>query len=77
MINDPSPEIHKNPLRVLTTNLYKRADMEGLHDHLARFRESFLSSDHCHISVKDVWVSFKSEVLLATERFIPTKMYRA
>ena len=26
--------------------LYKRADMEGLRDHLTRFRDSFLSSDH-------------------------------
>ena len=54
--------------------LYKRADMEGLRDHLARFRDSFLSSDHSHISVNDMWVSFKSEVLEAVERFIPTKM---
>ena len=54
--------------------LYKRADMEGLRDHLARFRDSFLSSDHSHMSVNDIWVSFKSEVLVAIERFIPTKM---
>ena len=27
-------------------NLYKRADMDGLRDHLARYRHSFLSSDH-------------------------------
>ena len=26
--------------------LYKRADMDGLHDHLARYRDSFLSTDH-------------------------------
>ena len=43
--------------------LYKRADMEGLRDHLARFRDSFLSSDNSHMSVNDMWVSFKSEVL--------------
>ena len=48
--------------------------MEGLRDHLARFRDSFLSSDHSHMSVNDMWVSFKSEVLEAIERFIPTKM---
>ena len=54
--------------------LYKRADMEGLRDHLAQFRDSFLSSDHSHMSVNDMWVSFKSEVLVAIERFIPTKM---
>ena len=31
--------------------LYKRADMDGRHDHLARYRDSFLSSDHSRMSV--------------------------
>ena len=54
--------------------LYKRADMDGLHDHLSRYRDSFLSTDHSQVSVNDMWVSFKSEVLSAIERFIPSKM---
>ena len=54
--------------------LYKRADMNGLRDHLARYRDSFLSSDHSHMSVNDMWVSFKSEVIANIERFIPSKM---
>ena len=57
--------------------LYKRADMEGLRAHLARFRDSFFSSNHSHMSVNDMWVSFKSEVLEAVERFIPTKMTKS
>ena len=56
--------------------LYKRADMDGLRDHLARYRDSFLSSDHSHMSVNDMWVSFKSEVIAAIERFIPSTMDR-
>ena len=28
--------------------------MDGLRDHLARYRDSFLSSDHSHMSVNDV-----------------------
>ena len=48
--------------------------MDGLRDHLARFRDTFLSSDHSHMSVNDMWVSFKTEVIAAIERFIPTKM---
>ena len=48
--------------------------MDGLRAHLARFRDTFLSSDHSHMSVNDMWVSFKSEVIAAIERFIPTKM---
>ena len=47
--------------------------MDGLRDHLARFRDTFLSSDHSHMSVNDMLVSFKSEVIAAIERFIPTK----
>ena len=48
--------------------------MDSLRDHLARYRDSFLSSDHSHMSVNDMWVSFKSEVIAAIERFIPSKM---
>ena len=35
--------------------------MDGLRDHLARYRDSFLSSDHSHMSVNDMWVSFNSK----------------
>ena len=48
--------------------------MDGLRDQLARFKDSFLSSDHSHTSVNDMWVSFKSKVISAIERFTPTKM---
>ena len=54
--------------------LYKRADMDGLREHLARFRDTFLSSDHNHMSVNGMRVSFKAEVIAAIERFIPTKI---
>ena len=43
--------------------------MNGLRDDLARYRDSFLSSDHSHLSVNGTWVSFKSEVIAAIERF--------
>ena len=54
--------------------LFKRADMDGLRDHLARFRDSLLSTNHSHLSVNYMCISFKSEVIAAIERFIPTKM---
>ena len=53
--------------------LYKRADMDGLHDDLVRYTDSFLSSDYSRMSVNEMWVSFKSMVLSAIERFIPSK----
>ena len=46
----------------------------NLCDHLVRFKDSFLSSGHSHMSVNDMWVSFKSEVIVTFERSIPTKM---
>ena len=36
------------------TFLYNRADMEGLRDHLARFWDSYLSSDHSRMSVNNM-----------------------
>ena len=63
--------IHQAPRKIF---LYKRANMDDLRDHLARYRDTFLSSDHSHMLVNDMWVSFKSEVIAAIERFIPTKM---
>ena len=68
--NIKAKSIQQAPRKIF---FYKRADMDGLCDHLARFRDTFLSSDHSHMSVNDMWVSFKSEVIAAIERFIPTK----
>ena len=32
--------------------------MDGIREHLALYRGSFLSSVHSHMSVNDVWVGF-------------------
>ena len=48
--------------------------MDGLRDHLACYKDKFLSTDHRNMSVNDMWVSFKFEIIAAIERFIPTKM---
>ena len=47
--------------------------MTGLRDHMSQFKESFLSEDHSHRSVNEMWVKFKTGFLEAVERFIPTK----
>ena len=41
---------------------------------MAQLRDSFLSADHSHMSVNDLWVKFKSDFSAAMERFIPSKM---
>ena len=53
--------------------LYKRADMVGLKDHMAQFKDTYLSEDHSHMSVNDMWVKFKTGLVEAVERFIPSK----
>ena len=63
--------IQQSPRKIF---IYKRADMDGLRDHLARFRDTFLSFDNSHMSVNDMLVMLKSEVIAAIERFIPKKM---
>ena len=54
--------------------LYKRADMVGLKDHMTQFKDVYLSEDHSHMSVNDMWVKFKTGFVEAIERFIPSKM---
>ena len=54
--------------------LYKRADMVGLKDHMAQFKDAYLSEDYSHMSVNDMWVKFKTGFVEAVERFIPSKM---
>ena len=40
--------------------LYKRADMVRLKDHMAQFKDAYLSEDQSHMSVNDMWVEFKT-----------------
>ena len=54
--------------------LYKRADMVGLKDHMAQFKDAYLSEDHSHMSINEMWVKFKTGFVEAVERFIPSKM---
>ena len=48
--------------------------MSGPRDHMSQFKESYLSEDHSHMSVNEMWVKFKTGFLEAVERFIPSKM---
>lgn len=56
--------------------LYKRADMESLKQHLGDFRNHVLSHSHVY-SVDELWNDFKTKVLEAIDKFIPSKMSRA
>ena len=34
--------------------------MVGLKDHKGQFKDTYLSEDHSHMSVNDMWVKFKT-----------------
>ena len=40
--------------------LYKRADMVGLKDHMSQLKDAYISEDHSHMSVNDMWFKFKT-----------------
>ena len=45
--------------------------MTGIRNNIFQFKESYLSEDHSHMSVNDMWVKFKTGFLEIVERFIP------
>ena len=47
--------------------------MVSLKDHIAQFKDAYLSEDHSHMSVNDMWVKFKTGFVEAVERLIPSK----
>ncbi|MES9963673.1 MAG: hypothetical protein ABW116_09030, partial [Candidatus Sedimenticola sp. 20ELBAFRAG] len=55
--------------------LYKRADMVGLKDHMTQFKDAYLSEDHSHMSVNDMWVKFKTgfTFVLANQRTLMSR----
>ena len=54
--------------------LYNRADMTGIRHHMSQFKESYLSENHSHMLVNEMWVKLKTGFLEAVERSIRTKM---
>ena len=54
--------------------LYKRADTQGLKDHMRAFADRFMSQDFTRINVNDMWIEFKTAFLKAVDKFISSKM---
>ena len=52
----------------------KRADMQGLKDHMRALADRFMSQDFTHINVDGMWIEFKTVFLKAVDKFIPSKM---
>ena len=48
--------------------------MVGFKDHMTQFKDVYLSEDHSHMLVNDMWVNFKTGYVEAVEMFIPSKM---
>ena len=41
---------------------------------MTHFKDAYLSEDHSHMSVNDMWVKSRTGFAEAVERFIPSKM---
>ena len=48
--------------------------MVRLKDRMTQFKDAYLSEDHSHMLVNDMWVKFKTGFVEAVERVILTKM---
>ena len=67
--------IHRQKRRQVP--LYKKADWEGLRQHMASFTESFLASDNSDLTADGLWCKFCVELNAATKKFIPHKLTKS
>ncbi len=65
--------VRQQPRKIL---LYKRADMEGLRDHIRSYSTTFLSSASDK-TVNELWSEFRDDIAYAIGKFIPSKMTKA
>ena len=50
--------------------LYRRADWDGLKEHMSKYVDSVEHSTHCDLSIDDLWSSFREELTSGIKRFI-------
>ena len=54
--------VPQSPLKVF---LYKRADVQGLKDHMLTFAGRFMTQDFAHVDVNEMWIEFETVLLNA------------
>ena len=69
-----SKRVRQTPRKIF---LYKRADMDGLKSHLGQYRDNILAQDLDNISPNDLWTDFKTEIVKAKDKFVPSKMTKS
>ncbi|MES9904902.1 MAG: reverse transcriptase family protein [Sedimenticola sp.] len=62
--------VRQTPRKIL---LYRRADMDGLRNHIRTFSANFLSFAASK-TVNEMWCDFRDELAIAIDKFIPSKM---
>ena len=72
---DIKPIIHRQKRRKVT--FYKKADWEGLRQHMANFTESFLVTDDSDLTADDLWQCFRVELNTASVKFISHKLAKS
>jgi len=72
---DIKPIIHRQ--KRCEDPFYKKADWEGLRQHMANFTESFLATDGSDLTADDLWQCFRVELNTASGKFIPHKLAKS
>ena len=74
---DISPIIYKEKPRKI--HMYKRADWEGLRDHMSKFCNTFITlnaTTNDDASTNQLWDSFKTELNASINKYIPSKVVK-
>lgn len=74
-------EIDISPIRKSTkprkVHCYKKADWDGFKSHMEDFASKFLEETDENTPVDDLWSSFSSELEIAQEKFVPSRMTKS
>ena len=54
--------------------LYRKADWDGLKEHMSKYLDSIVHSPDCDLSINDLWSSFQEELTSGIKRFLPHRL---
>ena len=54
--------------------LYRKADWDGLKEHMSKCLDSIVHSSDCDLSINDLWSSFREELTYGIKRFKPHRL---
>ena len=54
--------------------LYRKADWDGLKEHMSKYLDSIMHSSDCNLSINDLWSSFQEKLTSGIKRFKPHRL---